>query len=166
MWHYWAHAATISVESTLILWAFVSSEVDLPVAPASGLFLWMSSPPLINPPFPFVGHPTGQPSRRAKSDILFSYFVFLCWPEGMLSSWTKFAFFVFISPAADCGWFGWITTGLSLPCGCEYGCVSWGKCQGLQCIVTSEECIMSSLQSTSQCTVYLSEQCSQCEPAL
>lgn len=59
-------------------------------------------------------------------------FVFLCWPEGMLSSWTKFVSLLFISPVADCSCFGWHTAGLSKPCGCEYGCASWRKRQGVQ----------------------------------
>lgn len=54
-------------------------------------------------------------------------FVSLCWPEGTLSSWTKFASLPFISTVAGCSCFGWHTAGLSLPWGCEYGCVFWGE---------------------------------------
>lgn len=174
MWHYWAQAVITSIESTFILWALVSSGVHLTVEqkvpPASRLFLWRSSPPLINPLRPFVGRPTGQPSRQAKSDMLFAYFRLpLSWPEGMLSSWTKFASLLFISAVADCNRYGWHTTGLSSPCGCEHGCVREEKHQGVQYIVTSEECIMS-LCRIRLCVrvsiVSFSEQCSQCEPAL
>lgn len=114
MWHYWAQAVITSVKSTLILWALVSSEVDLTVEqkvpPASRLFLWRSSP-LINPLRPFVGRPTGQP--RLSQTCFTLTFVFLCWPEGMLSSWTKFVSLLFISPVADCSCSGWHTAGLS-----------------------------------------------------
>lgn len=75
VWSHWTRAAIIFSESTFILWAFVSSEVDLTVehkaTPASRLFLRKFPPALINPPCYFVGHPKDQPSTRDKVRHIF-----------------------------------------------------------------------------------------------
>lgn len=99
------HISTVSFYPLSICPFWRDLTVKQKVSPASGLFLWRSSPPLINPLCPFVAHPTHQPSRQAQSDLTF---VFFCWPEGMLSSWTKFASLLFISLVADCSCF-WVT---------------------------------------------------------
>lgn len=159
-----------SIESNFILWALLSSKVDLTVEqkvpPASRLFLWRSSPPLIIPLW--VVQQASQADKLSQTCFSLT-FVFLCWPEGMLSSWTKFASLLFISAVAGYSCFGWHTTGLSLPYGCEYGCVRWEKHQVVQYIVTSVDCIMSLSRirlSVHVSIVCFSEQCSQCEPAL
>lgn len=52
---------------------------------------------------------SNRPAKQRLSQTCFLLtFVFLCWPEGMLSSWTTFAS-LFISAVADCSCFGWHT---------------------------------------------------------
>lgn len=117
MWHYWAEAVITSAESTFILKAFVSSEVHLTeeqkVPPASGcscggpILLWsIPRVPL------WVVQQASQAVRLSQTCFLLT-FVFVCGPQGMRSSWTKFASPSLYLPSCRLQLF-WVT--------------HWGKC--------------------------------------
>lgn len=68
------HISTVSFYPLSICPFWRDLTVKQKVSLASRLFLWRSSPPLINPLCPFVAHPTHQPSRQAQSNLLLAYF--------------------------------------------------------------------------------------------